>query len=78
MASQTGIAGHLKIGHQVTIGDKSGVMSDIPSKATVLGVPAVPDWQAKRQWLGTQQLPEMIHRLRKMKKQPEELNAKSR
>jgi len=78
VASQTGIAGHLKIGHQVTIGAKSGVMRDIPSKATVLGVPAVPDRQTKRQWLGTQQLPEMIHRLRKMEKQLEELKAKSR
>ena len=45
--------GHLKIGHQVTIGAKSGVMRDIPSKATVLGVTAVPDRQTKRQWLGT-------------------------
>jgi hypothetical protein len=46
--------------------------------SAVLGVPAVPHWQTKRQWLGTQQLPEMIHRLRKMEKQLEELKAKSR
>ena len=78
VASQTGIAGHLRIGHQVTIGAKSGVMRDIPSKATFLGVPARPDRKTKRQWIGTEQLPEMIKRLRKMEKQLEELKAKSR
>ena len=78
VASQTGIAGHLKIGHQVTIGAKSGVMRDIPSKATFLGVPAGPGIQTKRQWIGTQRLPGMIQRLRKMEKQLEELKAKSR
>jgi hypothetical protein len=34
--------------------------------------------QTKRQWLGTQQLPEMIRRLRRMEKQLEELKDKSR
>jgi UDP-3-O-[3-hydroxymyristoyl] glucosamine N-acyltransferase len=51
VASQSGIAGHLKIGHQAVIGAKSGVMRDIPEKGTVLGIPAAPDQQAKRQWV---------------------------
>jgi UDP-3-O-[3-hydroxymyristoyl] glucosamine N-acyltransferase len=64
IASQSGIAGHLKIGDQAVIGAKSGVMRDIPAKGTVLGIPAAPDQQAKRQWVATQQLPELIRRVR--------------
>jgi len=76
IASQSGISGHLKLGNQATVGAKSGVMRDIPDRGTVLGIPAMPDKQAKRQWIGVQQLPEMIRRLRELEKQVEELSAK--
>jgi UDP-3-O-[3-hydroxymyristoyl] glucosamine N-acyltransferase len=66
VASQSGIAGHLKIGAQAVIGAKSGVMRDIPEKGTVLGIPAAPDRQAKRQWIAIQQLPELIRRVREL------------
>jgi len=69
IASQTGIAGHLTIGSQVTIGAKSGLMHDVPDKSTILGVPAVPDKQAKRQWLAIQRLPGLLQRLAKAEKQ---------
>lgn len=68
IASQTGIAGHLTIGSQVTIGAKSGLMHDVPDKSTILGVPAVPDKQAKRQWLAIQRLPALLQRLSKIEK----------
>ena len=73
IASQSGIAGHLKLGNQATVGAKSGVLRDIPDKGTVLGIPAAPDKQAKRQWIGVQQLPEMIRRVRELEKQVERL-----
>jgi UDP-3-O-[3-hydroxymyristoyl] glucosamine N-acyltransferase len=76
IASQSGIAGHLKLGHQVTVGAKSGVMRDIPDKGTVLGYPASPDKQAKRQWAATAQLPELIRRIRELEKQVADLRAK--
>ncbi len=69
VASQSGVAGHLKIGNQATIGAKSGVMRDIPDKGTVLGIPALPDKQTKRQWISLQQLPDMLRRLRKLEEQ---------
>jgi UDP-3-O-[3-hydroxymyristoyl] glucosamine N-acyltransferase len=78
IASQSGIAGHLKLGRQVTVGGKSGVMRDVPDKETVLGLPAVPDIQAKRQWVAIQKLPEMILRMRELEKQVAELSAKIR
>jgi UDP-3-O-[3-hydroxymyristoyl] glucosamine N-acyltransferase len=73
IASQSGIAGHLKLGNQATVGAKSGVMRDIPDKGTVLGIPAAPDRQAKRQMIAIQQLPDLIHRMRELEKQVEQL-----
>jgi UDP-3-O-[3-hydroxymyristoyl] glucosamine N-acyltransferase len=75
IASQSGIAGHLKLGNQATVGAKSGVMRDIPDKGTVLGIPAAPDKQTKRQWICLQQLPDMVHRMRDLEKQVAELKA---
>jgi UDP-3-O-[3-hydroxymyristoyl] glucosamine N-acyltransferase len=76
VASQTGIADHLKIGNQVVIGAKSGVMRDLADGSRVLGVPAAPDKQAKRQLIAMQQLPELIKRMRELEKQVQELTAK--
>ena len=75
VASQSGIAGHLKLGPQSTVGAKSGVMRDIPAGGTVLGIPALPDKQTKRQWIAMQQLPEMIRRVRELEKRVEQLSA---
>jgi UDP-3-O-[3-hydroxymyristoyl] glucosamine N-acyltransferase len=77
IASQSGIAGHLKLGHQATVGAKSGVMRDIPDKGTVLGIPAAPDKQAKRQMIAVQQLPELIRRVRELEKQVAGLSVKA-
>jgi len=77
IASQAGIAGHLKLGPQATVGAKSGVMRDIPPKGTVLGIPAQPDKQMKRQFIAMQQLPDLIKRLRATERQLEELVARA-
>ena len=76
IASQSGIAGHLKLGNQATVGAKSGVMRDIPDKGTVLGIPAAPDRQAKRQMIAIQQLPELIRRMRELENHVEQLSAR--
>jgi UDP-3-O-[3-hydroxymyristoyl] glucosamine N-acyltransferase len=78
IASQSGIAGHLKLGRQVTVGGKSGVMRDVPDGETVLGFPAVPDKQAKRQWVAVQKLPEMMLKLRQLEKHLADLTAEVR
>ena len=76
VASQSGVADHLKIGSQATIGAKSGVMRDIPDGGKVLGYPAAPDKQAKRQMIAAQQLPEVIRRMHALEKLVAELSAK--
>lgn len=77
VASQSGIAGHLTIGRQAVIGAKSGVMRDIPDGGKVLGIPAAPDRQAKRQMIAVQQLPDLIHRLRELEGEVERLKART-
>ncbi|HZZ58694.1 MAG TPA: UDP-3-O-(3-hydroxymyristoyl)glucosamine N-acyltransferase [Opitutaceae bacterium] len=72
VASQSGIAGHLTIGRQAVIGAKSGVMRDVPDQGVVLGIPAVADKQAKRQWVATQQLPDLIMRVRALERKLEQ------
>ena len=76
IASQSGIAGHLTLGNQARVGAKSGVMRDVGEKETVLGIPAMPDKQTKRQWIATQQLPEMMRRVRELEKQVADLSAR--
>ena len=76
VSGQTAISDHLKIGNQVTIGPKTGVMRDIPDGGRVLGIPALPEKQAKRQIIAMQQLPELIRRVRELEKQIEELRSK--
>jgi UDP-3-O-[3-hydroxymyristoyl] glucosamine N-acyltransferase len=78
IASQSGIAGHLTLGTQATVGAKSGVMRDIPDKGTVLGIPAAPDKQAKRQMIALTQLPDLIRRTRELEKQLAELKSSSK
>jgi len=69
VASQAGVADHLKLGSQARVGAKSGVMRDVPDGETVVGIPAQPDRRMKRQWIGLQQLPELIQRVRALEKQ---------
>jgi len=77
VASQSGIAGHLKLGHQSVVGAKSGVMRDVADGETVLGIPAQPHQQTKRQWIGAQQVPGALKRLRELEKQVAELRART-
>ena len=77
VASQSGVADHLKLGNQAVVGAKSGVMRDVPDGGRVLGIPAAPDRQAKRQLIAMQHLPEMMQRLRQLEKQVQDLNARA-
>jgi len=77
IASQSGIAGHLKLGQGATVGAKSGVMRDVPAAGTVLGIPAMPDKQAKRQIIALQQLPDLLRTIRELQKTVAELRASS-
>ena len=76
IASQSGIAGHLSIGSQAMVGAKSGVMRDVPDGGVVLGIPAMPDKQTKRQWISMQQLPQTTKRVRELERLVQQLTAR--
>ena len=77
IASQSGIAGHLTLGQQSTVGAKSGVMRDIPDGGKVLGIPAMPDKQMKRQWIALQQLPDLLKKFRDLEEEVRRLRESS-
>ncbi len=68
LGGQVGIAGHLKIGNHATIGAQAGVMHDVADGTKVMGSPAVPDRQFKRQVIAVEQVPELIKRVRELEK----------
>ncbi len=75
MAGQAGVVGHITIGDNATIGAKAGVTNNVEADTTVLGQPAVPITECKRQFAVIQRLPEMRHKLRHLEHEIQELRA---
>jgi UDP-3-O-[3-hydroxymyristoyl] glucosamine N-acyltransferase len=74
MAGQVGVAGHITIGDNVTVGAKAGVKNDIPNGITVLGLPAVPINECKRQVAVAQRLPELKSEVKRLRRKVDELS----
>lgn len=73
LGGQVGLAGHLRVGNRVTVTAQSGVMHNLRDGEKVLGSPAVPDRQAKRQIIAFQRLPELARRVAELEKRLAEL-----
>ena len=71
-----GVAGHLTIGDNVTIGAKSGVWSDIESNERYFGIPAFKWKQFWRQVAAVKELPELMRKLRRLEKEVETLRTR--
>ena len=69
LGGQVGIIGHITIGPKVMIAAKSTVLNSLEGGKHYMGSPAVPNFQAKRQLIAAQQLPELIKRIRELEKQ---------
>jgi UDP-3-O-[3-hydroxymyristoyl] glucosamine N-acyltransferase len=61
------------VGDNVVVGAQSGVINDVPDKATMIGAPAMPASQARRVYTVFTQLPELLERIRKLEQRVEEL-----
>ena len=66
LAGQAGVVGHIKIGPKAIIASKSAVMSSLEGGRQYMGIPAIPDIQAKRQIIAARQLPELLKRVREL------------
>jgi len=60
IGGQVGIKDHVKIGNQVKIVSKSGVMRDLADKEVVAGTPAVPFLEWKKIHISLLRLPKML------------------
>ena len=69
LGGQSGILGHITIGPKAMIAAKSTVLNNLEGGKQYMGFPAIPNFQAKRQLIAAQQLPELIKRVRELEKQ---------
>jgi len=77
MAGQAGVVGHIRIGDRATIGAKAGVINNVPDGETVLGQPAIPIQDMKRQVAYVMKLPELNKTVRQLEKRIAELEARA-
>ncbi|MGD8453680.1 MAG: UDP-3-O-(3-hydroxymyristoyl)glucosamine N-acyltransferase [Phycisphaerae bacterium] len=76
MAGQAGVVGHIRIGDKATVGAKAGVINNIPDGETVLGQPAIPIRDMKRQVAYLMRLPETNETIKRLEKELAELRAR--
>ncbi|MGE3180921.1 MAG: UDP-3-O-(3-hydroxymyristoyl)glucosamine N-acyltransferase [Phycisphaerae bacterium] len=75
MAGQVGVVGHVSIGDHATIGAKAGVTNNVPENETVLGQPAIPIGDMRRQVVHVQRLPELAKQVKKLEAEIAKLRA---
>ncbi len=68
MAGQCGVVGHVRIGDNATIGARAGVTNNVPDGETVLGEPAIPIRDMRRQVAYIMRLPELNETVRGLDK----------
>jgi UDP-3-O-[3-hydroxymyristoyl] glucosamine N-acyltransferase len=73
LGGQVGVVGHISIGNCVQVGAKSGIINNVKDNETLLGQPAVPIQDAKRQLLMVSRLPELRDQLKDLQKRIEML-----
>jgi len=73
IAGQAGVVGHITIGDNAVIGAKAGVSNSVEPGATVLGQPAVPINECKRQIAVMQQLPKLKNEIKRMRRELDRL-----
>jgi len=76
LAGQVGVVGHIRIGDNATVGAKAGVINNIPDGETVLGQPAIPIRDMKRQAVYMQRLPELNDTVKRLEKELAALRAR--
>ncbi len=76
LAGQVGVVDHVEIGDDVIVGAQSGVTKDIPPGSLVLGSPAIPHAEFKRQLATVARLPVLRRTLRALEERLAALEAR--
>jgi UDP-3-O-[3-hydroxymyristoyl] glucosamine N-acyltransferase len=71
IGGQAAIAGHLTIGDQAQLAGRCAVMTDVEPKATMVGMPAMPQQHARRVYAHFTKLPELAERVKRLEKAAE-------
>lgn len=78
VGGQAGFGGHITIGDDVFVGGQSGVQSDIESKATLSGSPALDLMQRRRIDAAETKLPQALKEIKRLRKELTQLASKER
>lgn len=78
MAGQAGVVGHIRIGDRATVGAKAGVTNSVPDGETVLGQPAIPIRDMKRQVVHVMKLPDLTQTVKQLERRVAELEERLR
>jgi UDP-3-O-[3-hydroxymyristoyl] glucosamine N-acyltransferase len=76
LAGQAGVVDHVEIGDDVIVGAQAGVTKDVPPRSILLGAPAVPHTEFKRQLAALARLPELRKTLRALEERLAALEAR--
>lgn len=76
LAGQVGVVGHIRIGDKATVGAKAGVVNNVPDGETVLGQPAIPIRDMRRQVAYVMRLPELNSTVRALERRIAELESR--
>ena len=76
MAGRVGMRDHLTVGDGAMIGAMAGVMTDVPAKARIVGIPATPELEQFRKQAALKILPETLKDYRKFRKEVAELESR--
>lgn len=69
LAGQSGVVGHVRIGDNATVGARAGVTASVPDGETVLGEPARPIHDMRRQVVYVSRLPELYEQVKRLERQ---------
>lgn len=76
LAGQVGVVGHIQIGDNATVGAKAGVTHNVPPGVTVLGQPAIPIREMRRNFAHIKRLPELNRTVKDLEKKLAEIEAR--
>jgi UDP-3-O-[3-hydroxymyristoyl] glucosamine N-acyltransferase len=77
LGGQTAVRDHITIGDGATVAARSAIANNVPPKATVSGMPALPHRQSLREQAALRRLPELIVQVRKLQEEIDALQKKS-
>lgn len=78
MAGRVGMRDHVTVGDFATIGAMAGVMTDVPAKARIVGIPATPEKEQFRKQAALAKLPETLKDYRKLREEVAQLEERLR